>query len=281
MQEDLVIKLSDFGFTVNQAKVYLSIVQSGSISANNISKIAQLHRQDIYKILPKLEKMGLITKTIGKPFMIEAIHVKTALHHLVSTEREKAKERISGLEANLEELINALKEQPEGKEEARFTLLTTDETIKNRADLTFKNVKIEVDWVTNLELLLKPIMNYFHESLQTLVNNRAKTLLIIENLDDEDLVRQTIEKLGPNKGYFTAKLIGKTIFKHYQIIDHKEVWIATQQKTESGFPCILWTNDQNIVYVYEEYFKNTWNHSRAITIYPKCNHIKRELAATQ
>lgn len=29
MQEDLVVKLASFGFTVNQAKVYLSIVQSG------------------------------------------------------------------------------------------------------------------------------------------------------------------------------------------------------------------------------------------------------------
>ena len=83
MQEDLVLKLESFGFTVNQAKVYLSIVQSGKTRVGNISKGTQLHRQDIYKLLPKLEKMGLITKTIDKPFMIEAIPIDEALETLI------------------------------------------------------------------------------------------------------------------------------------------------------------------------------------------------------
>jgi hypothetical protein len=40
--------------------------------------------------LPKLEKMGLITKTIHNPFMIEAIPVEKALDSLVSRERKKS-----------------------------------------------------------------------------------------------------------------------------------------------------------------------------------------------
>ena len=90
MQEDLVVKLESFGFTVNQAKVYLSIVQSGKTRVGKISKSTQLHRQDIYKLLPKLEKMGLITKTIDKPFMIEAVPIEKALETLITKEREKS-----------------------------------------------------------------------------------------------------------------------------------------------------------------------------------------------
>jgi hypothetical protein len=52
--------------------------------------------------------------------------------------------------------------------------------------------------------------------------------------------------------------------KEYQIIDNKEVWIATQQKTETGYPCILWTTSQNIIDVYKENFKKAWKHARAI-----------------
>jgi hypothetical protein len=58
------------------------------------------------------------------------------------------------------------------------------------------------------------------------------------------------------------------MFKHYQIIDRREVWIATQRRTESGFPCILWTNDQNIINIYVEHFKKSWNDTRANMIYP-------------
>ena len=74
IQEELVNRLSQFGLTTNQSKVYLSIIHVGSISAGNISKVTFLHRQDIYKILPKLEKKGLITKTIGKPTKFRQSH---------------------------------------------------------------------------------------------------------------------------------------------------------------------------------------------------------------
>ena len=97
MQEDLVEKMTNFGFTINQAKVYLSIVQSGKTGVGRISKNTQLHRQDIYKLLPKLEKMGLITRTIDKPFMIEALPVKKALESIILKEKEKADQRITQL----------------------------------------------------------------------------------------------------------------------------------------------------------------------------------------
>lgn len=43
LQDDLVVKLASFGFTVNQAKIYLSIVQSGKTCVGRISKGTQLH----------------------------------------------------------------------------------------------------------------------------------------------------------------------------------------------------------------------------------------------
>jgi sugar-specific transcriptional regulator TrmB len=262
-QKDMVVKLENFGFTFNQAKVYLSIIQSGATHVGRISENTQIHRQDVYKLLPKLEKMGLITKTIDKPFMIEAIPVEKALDNLVSRERKKALERISHLENNLQDVVDELKEQPRIKEEARFTLLTTDEAIKNRENLTFKNMKKNCLLVTNIEYINSPFMHYFRDFLRTVANNKAKIRLIIVTKDDNDTVKQTLEKLAPITRQFTVKLINKIICKNFRIIDDKEVWIATQQKTEKGYPCMLCTNDQNIIDVYEENFKKTWNHAQA------------------
>jgi sugar-specific transcriptional regulator TrmB len=261
MQEDLVVKLESFGFTVNQAKVYLSIVQSGKTRVGRISKGTQLHRQDIYKLLPKLEKMGLITKTIDRPFMIEAIPIDKALDTLISKERKKANEKISHLENNLKDVVNSLQEQPRTKEETRFTLLTTDETIRNRGCLTFKKIKKECLLVTNIKHINSPSMHYFRDFLQTIADNKAKTRLIVVTNDDNDTAKQAIEKIAPVTGQFTAKSINKTTCKNYQIIDNKEIWIATQQKTETGYPCMLWTNDQNIIDVYKENFEKAWNHA--------------------
>jgi sugar-specific transcriptional regulator TrmB len=268
MQEDLVVKLASFGFTINQAKVYLSIVQSGKTRVGRISRGTQLHRQDIYKLLPKLEKMGLITKTIDKPFMIEAIPIEEALETLITKEKDKAEKRISHLENNLKEMITAIQMQPENKEEARFTLLTSDEAIKNRGHLIFKKAKKEFKIVASMEHITKPALHYFREFLQLIVDNDARAELIIVTTEDKEEVKQTVEKIAPGKGEFKVKFITNSVCKNYQVIDNKEVWIATQQKTETGFPCLLWTNDLNIVGTYRENFQMTWTKPRAITVNP-------------
>jgi sugar-specific transcriptional regulator TrmB len=256
------VKLENFGFTVNQAKVYLSIVQSGATRVGRISKNTQLHRQDIYKLLPKLEKMGLITKTIEKPFMIEAIPVEKALDNLVSRERRKAQERISHLENNLKEVVSELLEQPRVKEETQFTLLTTDEAIKNRAHISFNKIRKECLLISSIKHINSPFVHYFRDFFQTIAHNKIKTRLIVVTNNDTD--GQTLERMAPITGRFTVKSLNKTACKNYLIIDNMEAWIVTQQKTEKGYPCILWTNDRNIIDVYKENFKKAWNCARPI-----------------
>jgi sugar-specific transcriptional regulator TrmB len=280
MQEDLVKKLADFGFTVNQAKVYLDIVQSGLTCVSNISKFTQLHRQDIYKILPKLEKMGLITKTIDAPFMIEAIPVEKALNSLVSTERKKANERTSRLEADLKELINAIRKQQgiektQEEEEERFILLKTEAEVANMSHLTFENTKLEYDLVTNLELIAQ-MAQHLREHFQKMARRGVKMRIIVENLNNENLVKKTLEKIRPNRGDFAAQLIYKSNVVPYQIIDYKELLISEKEETELGLPCALWTNDKNMVQFFEESFKEAWNDPCAVSICSERDLANRE-----
>lgn len=110
MQKDSVINLAKLGFTTNQAKVYLNIIESGVISKEKIAQDTHLPIQLICKILPKLEKMGLITKTLEKPAMIKAIPLEEALTRLVNIEKEKTEKRIRYMESNIEDLMILIKE---------------------------------------------------------------------------------------------------------------------------------------------------------------------------
>jgi sugar-specific transcriptional regulator TrmB len=267
MSDDIVAKLLSFGFTINQAKVYLSIVQSGRTRVGRISRTTQLHRQDIYKLLPKLEKMGLITKTIDKPFMIEAVPIEKALENVIFKEREKANVRINALEKNLKDMVNLIQQQPQLREETRFTLLTTDEAIKNKGKNVFKKPRKLFQVVTTIEHIHKPGLHQFRDFLQSMSNCNAKLRLIIVGSEGTNLARETVEKIAPKTAQIQAKHITKSVCRNFQIIDNKEAWLSTQQKTELGYPCVLWTNDQNIVDVYREHFKNTWDSPQARTIY--------------
>jgi sugar-specific transcriptional regulator TrmB len=269
MQEDLIIKLTSFGFTVNQAKVYLSILQSGKTRVGKISKNTQLHRQDIYKLLPKLEKMGLIIRTIEKPFMIEAIPVDQALDNIISKEREKSKQRILQLKTNLKKIVNEIQEHPCEDKEAHFTLLTTDEAIKSRVQALFENnsSKLVIKMVANPESLTYPSLNNFRNFLQMISKNKIRLKLLIVTNNLEDSIRNVVQKALTTDGQLKAKSIEKCVCKDYLIVGNREVWISTEQKTLSGYSSLLWTNDKNIVDAYKGNFGIAWNYSSSSIIF--------------
>jgi sugar-specific transcriptional regulator TrmB len=271
MQGDLEKDLQVFGFTLNQAKVYLTIIRAGSISVGKIAESSKLYRQDIYKIIPKLEKMGVITKTLGKPIAVKAIPVKKALKHLVSEERTNALERIKRMEARLEEVSNTVSEMYEtetGPEEAEthFSLLTQENEIKNRADALYEEAKMECNIVASIELMAIRGPN-FHERFRRAINNGAKIRLLIESPKiEKERIKSTVERVRPHSDNFTAKFVICKSPKPFQIIDREEVWVSTTLKSESGTPCVLWSNGENIVAAYHERFERLWNNKKATSI---------------
>jgi len=58
--EDHIRMLSDFGLTPSQAKVYLAIVEMGLASVSKVSKLSKVRREEVYRIVPNLERLGLI-----------------------------------------------------------------------------------------------------------------------------------------------------------------------------------------------------------------------------
>ena len=269
MQEDLVKELEIFGFTPNQAKVYLSIICAGSISVGKIAESSKLYRQDIYKIIPKLEKKGVITKTLGTPIVVRAIPVKKALKALVLKERISALERIERMEARLEEISNMVNEMyetrtPPEKEDTHFSLLTQENEIINRADILYEKAKTECKIAASIELVTIRGPN-FHERFRKATNNGAKIRLLIEAPRIER-IESIVERVRPQSDNFTAKFLISKSPKPFQIVDQEEVWVSTALKSESGTPCVLWSNGENIVETYSERFERLWNDKKARTI---------------
>jgi DNA polymerase III alpha subunit len=59
----------DLGLTLLQAKIYLALSKTGKATIKTISKASNSARQDIYRIMPTLQKLGLAEKIIaGRPY---------------------------------------------------------------------------------------------------------------------------------------------------------------------------------------------------------------------
>jgi sugar-specific transcriptional regulator TrmB len=78
---DILIKL---GLTLNQARIYVALLHSEKpATAKEISKITNITRQDVYRILPTLQKAGLLEKTITAPTMFKATPLRLGVSILI------------------------------------------------------------------------------------------------------------------------------------------------------------------------------------------------------
>ena len=77
LQNDEEIELlMDLELTFLQAKTYLALAMLEKAEVKKISKISNIARQDVYRIMPTLEKLGLAEKIIATPTLYKATPLK-------------------------------------------------------------------------------------------------------------------------------------------------------------------------------------------------------------
>ena len=89
---------------------------------------------------------------------------------------------------------------------------------------------------------------------------------------------KALEPFIVNNHSFEAKLTCSGESITYYVIDQNELWIRLQKTTESGRPCVLWTNDKSMVNFFQESFNQTWNNHKAIKIYPSSVTVSKKVS---
>src|SRR5208283_2799774 len=89
--DDAIEIFEELGLTFLQAKTYVALVTLGEAAIKEISKVSNVARQDIYRIMPTLEKLGLAECEISKPTLYRAIPLKEGssmmLHKMIEEDR--------------------------------------------------------------------------------------------------------------------------------------------------------------------------------------------------
>jgi predicted transcriptional regulator len=85
--------LTVLGISINQAKIYLGTLKTGIATVKTISKSANIGREDVYRILPTLQELGLMRKHIETPAKYEAIAPEDAVKILL-VRKEKANKEL-------------------------------------------------------------------------------------------------------------------------------------------------------------------------------------------
>ncbi|MHA2385199.1 MAG: MEDS domain-containing protein [Candidatus Thorarchaeota archaeon] len=261
--EDSAKKLSEFGLTPYEAKVYLAAAKLGPTSASKISKIAKIRREEVYRTLPKLEKAGLIDRVLGRPVKIRAMPIKEALTFLITRKEEQAKQEITELYSKKESILEnfeAETEEVELEEESyHFTLISEKDAVAARTTALIDGSKNSIDIVDSCADIVRFILNYA-ETLQNTVKRDVKVRILTVCPDDEHTVPEVLLKHVPHNS-FSLRYI-ETLPSRYVMLDRKQALITTTPEgTLSDLKC-LWTDDSSLVGIIERDFEEQYAKSR-------------------
>jgi sugar-specific transcriptional regulator TrmB len=251
--EDTVLLLG-LGLSLNQARVYLAILQLQK-TAGQIAKFSKVRREDVYRILPTLEKLGLIEKLLGKPSKIRATPISDALTFLVAEEKKKSDERLTGMRSSVKRLSLKDWKQPLPEEESIYILIAEKKAILAKTSILIRNSRKEVALIANKERIIL-ILSQLSDEYKQAIKNGAQIRLIFEGDSTDILLKEKVQKLIEGASVH-VKFHCKPL-NHFIMSDDTEALITGSKENGLGENPSLWTNNSNLIGVLRTSFESDW-----------------------
>ena len=255
--------LEDLGLTQNQAKVYLSTAKIGPATVSDIAKHSKVRREEIYRLLPDLERIGLIERLLGKPQRIRTPDVKAAMETLLQHERVRAQARIAEVTEKtdmIQEYLvkTGLDVEPQSDIDDDFALLEEKESIRTRVHEMIKKTESHID-----VSYTRPNIVWFLSSQSQLlieaIDRNVKIRLLSNPIKEKDRIPKIIERRFSETASVELKYITEVLI-NYLIIDNKEALIITSSKHQPNAHN-LYTTNKNLVTLVQRAFEMSWSES--------------------
>ena len=257
-------ELALFGVTNTQAKIYIGLNALGVASASEIASLSEVRREEVYRVMPELEKLGLVTRKLGTPRKFLAIEVKAALETLTKTKRKAMEKEITRLRQRKVELIAQLKTTTglkTEKEDSSIEVFFEHMSVLAKLVQMIKKAKRRIMLVSSLDgvgtVLVRKIektieMGKIQISTQIIVDdswlNETRTLKLMRSkITDKQIELRHVEMLPFN----------------LLIVDEEEAIWGEFQPRNAGSKIFL-TNNQTQIGLVKMAFNNLWMQSQKV-----------------
>lgn len=255
MENTHVQTLTGLGLTSCQSRVYLELVRAGPSSAKAISAAAQVTRQDVYRIMPALQKLGLVEAVIDSPTLFSAIPLEEGVSILM-TRRKKENDELRLRTRDLLANFRKAEEKRSPQEEHAFVLIPPKETDVRRRKRSLSKAKETFDAISSKKRFSQALFHMF-ETLNAAAERGVKIRLITERPEKDELPKE-LGNLAKNA------LVQIRFLEHppkavVNIVDRREASILTSGSAGWAQSPSLWTNNPSFVAVVQDHFDATWN----------------------
>jgi sugar-specific transcriptional regulator TrmB len=247
----------DLGFTLVEAKVYLTLVKNGPLSASAISKISKIGRPDVYRTILKLQQQSLVEKMVKTPAEYRAAPIKETLSFLLQTKAEQYKKIQAETQLFLDEAEMKETEEKKHAEESQIVLIPQGRQIIKKIKDAIEGTQLSVDLVLSWKRFSHGIVHAFAESIEAAWTKNVKFRFIIEKPPKNKTVEQLIQycKQKPFCQIRFSPRCPETVFGIY---DKSEVFIIVFSETDLPGSPALWSNSRSLIALAEDHFEMLW-----------------------
>ena len=256
-EDEQISVLVDLGMSITQAKIYLSLAKSKSLTAHAIANVAKIARPDVYRILPMLEKAGFVERVLACPLEFHAVPIDICISNLMQKRIMKTAE----LQLKTAILAKNFCRKPENAdidEKFEFILIPSKDAIYAKAEKMIKNAEEQICFLGLHKRMSSWLSNYSSHLEAALARNVKCRIIMPKN--GKIKTDRTLKMMTkyPN---FELKLISKEPESGFSVWDKKEVLISTSAvDTPFPFPTI-WSRNKAIVALSQNYFDLLWQES--------------------
>ena len=225
-----------------------------------ISNGSGIHREDLYRVLHQLQKMGLVDKRITSPITFEAIAVEEAFLFLHERRIRETKELQKKEKKFLEVSPASLASKISSEENAQFVLIPEKgaSVISNKKAIGNAKCSINVVNSPRRHLLSASV---FGKEVNKALDRGVKIRVITQKPEKMELLPKAEIEIE-NKAGFKVKYISINPSAVFAIFDNKEVSIVVD-KTEDIKSSELWSNNPVLLALCRNYFASLWQASSA------------------
>lgn len=266
--EEAIQTMMSLGLTIVQAKVYLALAKTNTLTIKNLSNSSGISRTNLYQITIELENKGLVERILTSPCKYKATPLNVVLDQLFQNRNKQTLE----IQKKVKTLKQSFKENPNSlrNDKAKFVLFSGKRMITKigeNIDNTKESVNLIVSWKRFSQGL-----NFFSEKIKNSWSKKVKWRIITEVPPKNKHTDDTIEFYRQSP-FCEIRFVPPPLSTIAGIYDQKTVVIIENPAANLSDSPALWTNNNSLLSETKDYFEILW----ITTMKEPQYHIDREI----
>ena len=270
LEEEKIQTLTDLGLTTLQARAYLALSSQRTATLKLIAKRSNIARQDVYRIMPLLEQIGLVEKFISTPVTYKAAPLRDGVSILL----DRKTREYDSLQAKTEEMVNNFRTgilraaiQPD---DSQFLVISEKKllykTLGEKNSTVEKSLHVAGTWESARSVLFDIELEKFKNALK----RGVRIKWITEDHEEDASTTKTLQMLKKNP-LFEIRYFAPPIPLQTAIYDEREVTMCIALPPSTDVTSI-WSNNLVFTRVALNYWEEIWN--GALTYCSKDSHAR-------